>query len=70
MSGRQRRVCAGSVTGAFLAGCGWPAGESGWPTVGLVLAVVAALVLGESAWHSGALSLPARAQGRRAAGGG
>ncbi|MFJ8016781.1 hypothetical protein [Streptomyces sp. NPDC096339] len=65
MSGRQRRVCVGSVAGSVLAGCGRWAGRSGLPVVGLVLSVVAALLVCESAWRSGALRLPAR---RRPAG--
>lgn len=52
MSGRQRRVCTGSVTGTVLAGCAWWTSAAGWPTIGTVLSVLAAGVLGESAWRS------------------
>ncbi|MFJ4781662.1 hypothetical protein [Streptomyces sp. NPDC088762] len=63
MSGRQRRVCTASVIGAVLAGCAWWATAVGWPTVGLTLSVLAAVMLWESAWRSGAFHLPPRHPG-------
>ncbi|MGW5847660.1 hypothetical protein ACWFQ8_06755 [Streptomyces sp. NPDC055254] len=66
MTGRQRRVCGGTVMGTTPAGCGRWADTAGHPAAGLLSAVLAAAVLWDTAWRSGALRLPAR--GRRAAG--